>query len=259
MDNLFAFHGIDHKVGVTMVAQSIAELIASKNSNIKVLFISLNGRGNCEYIKEKVKTIDEFKLQMDSQILISKDFVRDCRYKTNLYVLAGLENEHEKRYYFPDSIQYLLESVSTSFDVIIADTGSELDNGLALGGLSTSAKNYLILTQLESNYYRYDKRKNWFLKAKIDFDKVIINKFSEEDPHTFKYISERLPLDKNKILKIGLMEYARQAELEHKTFTGFKADKYLEEITMIANSILDSIGLSQIKVQRKNKLWKNFI
>lgn len=259
MDNLFAFHGIDHKVGVTMVAQSVAELIASQNSNINVLFISLNGRKNCEYVREEVKTIDEFKLQLDSQMIISKDFLRDCSHKGNLYILAGLVNEQDERYYFPDSAKYLLESVSDCFKVIITDTGSELDNGLAFGGLSIAAKKYLVLTQLESNLSRYDQKISWVEKAKVKFDALIVNKFSEEDPHTMKYITERLYLDKNKLFKIQAAGYDRQAELQHKTLIEFKTDSYLEDISIIANSILQEVELPTIKVQRKNKLWKNFI
>lgn len=259
MNNLFSFHGIDHKVGVTMTAQSVAELIASQNSNINVLFISLNGRKNCEFVKEEVKTIDEFKLQLDSQMLISKDFVRDCRHKKNLHILAGLSNELEERYYFPDAAKYLLESVSGSFEIIIADTGSDLNNGLALGGLSIAAKKYLILTQLESNLFRYEEMLPWFEKAQVKFDGFIINKFCEEDPHTFKYIVERLCINKEKSFKIQAAGYDRQAELEHKTLMEFKTDSYLEDIATIANNVLKASGLPQIQLQRKNKLWRNFI
>lgn len=259
MNNLFAFHGIDHKVGVTMVAQSVAELIASQNSNINVLFVSLNARKNCEYVKEEVKTIDEFKLQLDSQMLICKDFVRECRHKGNLYILAGLSNEQEERYYFPDSAKYLLESVESSFEIIIADTGSELDNGLALGGMLIAAKNYLVLTQLESNLCRYENRAPWFEKAEVKFGGLIVNKFYKDDPHTLKYIIERLYYDKEKTFRVQAAGYDRQAELEHKTLMEFKTDSYLEHITIIANDVLERAALPQIELQRKNKLWKSFI
>lgn len=259
MNNLFAFHGIDHKTGVTMIAQSAAELIAAQNSNINVLFISLNGRKNGEYVEESVKTIDEFKLQMDSQMIISRDFAKACRRKRNLYILAGLSNEQEQRYYFPNSAQYLLEAIRGSFEIIIADTGSELDNGLALGGMSAAAKNYLILTQLESSLCRYEGMAQWFEKAQIKFDRFLINKFYQEDPHTISYITERLCMNKEMIFKIRASSHDRHAEMDHKTLIHFKSDTYLSDITAIANEMLEVAGLPLIKVQRKNRLWKNFI
>lgn len=259
MNNLFAFHGIDHKAGVTMTAQSVAELIASQNPNVSVLFISLNGRKNSEYVKEEVKTIDEFKLQLDSKMLISKDFLRDCRHNKNFYFLAGLSNEQDERYYFPDSAKYLLESISNSFELIIADTGSELDNGLALGGMTIAARKYLVLSQLESNLSRYEKMAPWFERAQVKFDGFIINKFCEEDAYSLKYIIERLYFNKEETFKIHTVSYERQAEIEHKTLMKFKTDNYIEDVTAIANNILEVVGLPQIKLQRKNKLWKNFI
>lgn len=259
MNNLFAFHGIDHKVGVTMTAQSVAELIASQNTSVSVLFISLNGRKNCEFVKEEVKTIDDFKLQLDSQMLIGKDFLRDCRHNKNFYFLAGLSNEQDERYYFPDSAKYLLESISNSFEIIIADTGSELDNGLALGGMSIAARKYLVLNQLESNLSRYEKMAPWFEKAQVDFDGFIINKFYEEDSYSLKYITERLYVKKEQTFKIHAVGYERQAEIEHKTLMKFKTDNYIEDIAGVANDVLENVGLPQIKLQRKGKLWRNFI
>lgn len=259
MNNVFAFHGIDHKSGVTMISQSVAELIASQNSNVNVLFISLSGRKNGEYIQEDVKTIDDFKLQMDSKLIISKDFLRDCKFKNNLYILGGLSNEQDERYYFPDSAQYLLESVSESFGLIIADTGSELDNGLALGAITAASNKYLIITQMESSLSRYEKMLPWFEKAQIKFNRFIINKFSEEDSYTLKYILERLYLEKERTDKIQEAGDYRQAEQEHRTLMRLKTDNYLEDISTIANHVSEVIGLPPTKLQRKNKLWKNFI
>src|SRR5665647_1130568 len=54
MDKLFSFHGIDHKVGVTMIAQSVAELIANERKDLKILLITLNGRKNAGYVKKDI-------------------------------------------------------------------------------------------------------------------------------------------------------------------------------------------------------------
>ena len=65
MENIVAFHGADHKAGVTMVAQSVAQIIAESNPDIRVLFAALNGRKSCEFIKKPGKTIAEYKIQTE--------------------------------------------------------------------------------------------------------------------------------------------------------------------------------------------------
>ncbi|QIB69938.1 hypothetical protein Ami103574_11665 [Aminipila butyrica] len=259
MKNLFAFHGVDHKSGVTMITQSVAELLAAQNSKLNILFMALNGRKSDSYLKGGIRTIDNFKLQMESKLLISKELARDCRYKGNLYVLGGLENEQEERYYFPEAARYLLEAAASSFDLVLVDTGSCLDSGLALGGLLSAAKRYLILTQQESNLSRYEQLKPLYEKVQISFEGWIVNRYIEEDPHTLKYVGERLFLDKEKLARVQLCSWGRQAEREHKTLLDFRTDCYEEDISNLASTLAQEAGLPPIKRQRKSKLWKNFI
>lgn len=259
MNNVFAFHGIDHKVGVTMIAQSVAELIAANDKKREVMLISLSGRQNCEYIREEVKSIDDFKLQLDSRMIVSKDLRRDCRYKENMYILSGISNEQEERYYFPDKAKYLLEIISEEFDIVVVDTGSDLDNGLAFGGLEAADSNYLVLTQMESNLKRMEKAKKLFEQTGVEFKALIINKFYENDPHTLSFISERLGVDKECLIKVEGAGYDRQAEMERKTLMEFKSDGFTTDIRNIANLLLDNMGIPNITNEKRGKIWRNFI
>lgn len=257
-NNLFAFHGMDHKAGVTMIAQSIAEIIAQHNKDLKILFISLSGRKNNEYFKGDLKSIDDFKLQLDSKLIVEKDFMRDCRYKDNLYVLSGIANEQEERYYFPEHVKYLIHSIENGFDVIIADTGSSLDNGLAFGALCIADKKFLIMGQQESHISRYEEKINVFQHADIHFEKILVNHYQEDDPYNIAYISQRIDAGRETFLKIRTSPYYRQAEMEHRTLIEFKTEKYNEDIVCLSNQILDCLGIQMIKVQRRVK-WKSFI
>ena len=258
MEKLFSFHGIDHKVGVTMIAQSVAELIANERKDLKILLITLNGRKNAGYVKENIETIDNYRMQIDSKIIISKDFLGGTKRCENLHMLAGLIKESEERYYFPDSAAYLLEAVEDQFDIIIGDTGSEIDNGLAVGGLSISNDNYLILTQLESSLRRFEEQTDRFSKANIIFEKYILNKYDEKDPYTLQYIEKRLKIDKNLLMKVKNVDYGKQAEMEYRSLIEFRDDKYKSDILLIVNQILSKMGLNEIDSRKKNK-WKSFI
>ncbi|MBF0980174.1 MAG: hypothetical protein HXK71_02450 [Clostridiales bacterium] len=259
MSNFYVFHGIDHKVGVTMVAQSIAEIIASYKKGMNVLFLALNGRLNAEYVKEEVHSIDDFKVELDSKIFTVTDFMRKCRQKDNFYMMAGVANEEEERLYFPSVVEYLLGELKDKFDVIIADTGSTLDNGLALGALLMADCNYLITTQQESALTRLEKQRDIFDKSDISFDAVVVNKFYEKDPHSLGYIRSRMGLDKERISKISMADYERQAEMNHCTLMEFNNSDYEKDILNVANEILLDIGGEGIRKRSRGLRWKSFI
>lgn len=259
MSKFYVFHGIDHKVGVTMVAQSVSELIASYKKKMNVLFLALNGRLNAEYVKEDVHSIDDFKLELDSRIFTVTEFMRKCRHKDNFYMMAGVANEEDERLYFPSMVDYLLGELKDKFDVIIADTGSTMDNGLALGALLQADCNYLITTQHESSLARLEKQRDIFDKSDISFDAVIVNKYFEKDPHSLSYIRSRLSLDKERISKISMVDYERQAELNHCTLMEFNNSNYERDIINIANEILLDIGGEGIRKRSRGLRWKSFI
>lgn len=258
MNKYFAFHGTDHKVGTTMIAQSVAEIIADEKKHIKVLLLTLNGRKNTDYIKENVETIDNYRNQIESKMIVAREFMSSTRTNNNLHVLAGVIKEDEERYYFPNSVEYLVESVEEEFDIIISDTGSELDNGLAYGGLTLSDNNFMVITQQESSISRFELLRERYDKAGINFNRYIVNKFDDKDPYTIQYILKRLNISKDTIFKVKQVDYSRQAEMEYKTLIDFKDENYRNNIINIANYILEKIGEPQIDIGKKNK-WKNFI
>lgn len=259
MSRFYVFHGIDHKVGVTMVAQSVAELIAECEKDMKVLFLALNGRLNAEYVREDVRSIDDFKMELDSKIFTVTEFMRKCRQKDNFYMLAGVANEAEERMYFPATVEYLLSELKGKFDVIISDTGSTIDNGLALGALIEADCNYLITTQNESSIARLEKQREIFDRSEISFDNVIVNKFYEKDPYSLAYIRTRLSLDKERVLKIAMADYERQAEMNHCTLMQFNDSDYERDIVNLANEILLDIGGQGIRKRSRGLKWKSFI
>ena len=258
INNLFVFHGVDHKVGTTMIAQSVAEIIANENKSLKVLFISLNGRESTEYVREAPISIDSMKMHIDNKIINSAEFLRSCKHSENFYMLAGVSNEIEERYYYPDTSRYLLETVAPEFDIIITDSGNEIDNGLAIGALSISKEIFLVITQQESILRRYERLKGIYDELGINITTYVVNKYYDQDPYTLDYIADRMQIDKQCISRVESTGYSRQAEIDYKTLIEYKNDKYTRDVTEITNRILKKSGYAEIKRQRKNK-WKSFI
>ena len=258
MCKIIAFHGADHKAGVTMIAQAIAEKIATEQG-VRVLFLVLNGRVNNQYFGSEIKSVDDFKLQLESKLLNPKDFARDCRYKGNLHVLGGPNNEIECRYYFPDEIIYLVETVKEEFDLILMDTGESLDCGLAIGGLQEAEKRYLVMTQEEVGIARYERQRSLYERMAISFDEIIINKFIEHDSYTKGYMAERIGVGKDKIFCVDMSNKGREAERERKSLFELKSESFLKGLEPIAKTILTCCGIAGAKNQRKNRIWKSFI
>jgi cellulose biosynthesis protein BcsQ len=256
--NLYSFHGADHKVGTTMTAQSVAETISFYHPNLKILLAAMNGRESSEYVRELPVSIDSMKFHIDNRMIDADDFLKTCTHKGNFYIMAGISNEAEARYYHPDMAGYLLEEVAPEFDLVITDAGNELDNGLTVGALSLSEEVFLIVTQQESALRRYEKNRKLLEDLGVGVAAFIINKYYEQDPYGLSYLSDRLETGKEKLYKVDSAGWSRQAEIEGKTLLEYKNETYILDIIVLANLILNKTGFAEIRRQRKSR-WKSFI
>ncbi|MGI6731422.1 MAG: hypothetical protein ACOX5F_05900 [Anaerovoracaceae bacterium] len=255
IDNLYVFHGTDSKVGTTMLAQSVAEMISREKRDLKILMASLNGRISTEYVREDPPSIDTFKMHLDNHMINEKDFIKKCLYSDNLYRLAGVSNEMEERYYFPDTAKYLLETVAKEFDMIIVDAGNRIDNGLAVGALTEAKKIFLILTQQETALRRFEKTKEVYNGLGISMSYYILNKYQDVDPYSLAYIKERLDISRQLVYKVDYSRYSRMAEMDYKSLMDYKNDLFTRDIMELSNSILLESGYSEIN-QRGNSNGK---
>jgi cellulose biosynthesis protein BcsQ len=256
--NLFSFHGADHKVGTTMITQSVAEIITADNPGLKVLLIAMNGSESAEYFREAPSCIDALKFHIDNRTITGEDFLKACTHKGNFYIMAGISNELEAHYYHPDMAKYLLEEVAPEFDLVIADSGNELDNGLAVGTLTESGEVLFITTQQESAVRRYERNRRLLDDLGVDISLFLVNKYSEQDPYGLPYLASRMSIERDRFMKIDSASYSRQAEIDYRTLLEYKNEAYRADIAAVANYILNKAGFPEIRRQRKNK-WRSFI
>lgn len=258
MSMIFSFHGSDHKNGCTMISQSVAEAIVEYKKDANVMLVFLNGRRSTEFIGGEVISIDDFKNRLDSRMPMDENLLGNCRRNERLYVIGGLRNEMEHRRYFPEDARMLLKEMESRFDIIIADTGSNIDSGLALGALLQGSRNCMILTQNEASIGRYEDRKGIYSKLSLSFDYYLLNKYNVKEPYSLKYITQRLQIPKESLMKVSMGEHGNQAEAEKKTLLEYENDEFSADVVRIASIVARDAGLGEIKTQR-NKIWKNFI
>jgi len=259
MSKILVFHGTDHKVGTTMIAQSVAEVAADADTGYKVLMLSLNNREGLEYVKGKGETIEGIKASIDSQVLDKEEFFSRCKKTKNLYMLGGICTPGNGRHYFPETAAYLINTFRDDFDLIIGDSGNSPDSGLAIGALIEADIRCCVFTQQETALERFKIITSLYENINVMFDVLAVNKYEESDPYDLAYINSRLGVDENRMIKIeDTSRYARQAERDRKSLLNYKNnDRYKQDITALANLLLQKEGMEPIRAQRKKK-WINF-
>lgn len=258
MNNMYVFHGADGKTGTTMVTQSVAEYIAANKKGSKIMMISMHGRPGTEYADKIGESIEGIRLHLDNRLLNTMELIEGCRVNENFYMLGGVEDIGSVRNYNPNMAVYLLESLSGLFDFIFVDAGNEIDNALAIGALEYINNRYCVITQQESILKRYETLKPVYDKLGITFSSFIVNKHCDEDLYDLHYIEKRLSLSPERLIKVGVSGYERQAEAERKTLLYYKNDDFCKDIHEIANEILYRSQMTPIGNGRK-KRWLPFI
>jgi hypothetical protein len=257
MSEYFIFHGIDHKVGTTMLSMSVAEAAAEKLSEKKVLFLALNGRESTEYTREGAESIDALKSRLESRLLGEDELTAHCRRVKKLSVLGGIANEEEERYYMPESAAFLMDVAGRAFDAIFVDSGNSLDSGLAFGALSYDANRFFVLTQQETALSRWEKRRSLYEKLDIAPKSYILNNYAEKDIYPADYVARRFSEERQRFHCVRLAPDGRLAEIEHRSLWAGSDAGFAEDIEGLAAAVIDGYTLEPA-ARKRRRFWKNF-
>ena len=237
MNAILVFHGADYKVGTTMVAQSVSEIIAKKYPDYKVIRIAMNNRRNCDFIKEPTPSLEGFRKSLESGSVVGEPLFRRYHIKDNLYGISGLEDEFNHRQYFPEDAFKIIRAIKKQFAFIVVDGGCDIDNGLVFGSLTMGATNLLVVTQNESALSRWGRQQSIYKSLSIEFDSVILNKYQHSHPYSLSYIKERLALENKTCHKINLSPYGCRAEWEKKSLLQYGKNLYRAQILEIIKGL----------------------
>lgn len=258
MKNLIAFHGCDHKVGTTMLSQCVSEYLAESCRNIRVLWMVCSRGGGEDYVTSVGETVEGLRGYLDNRLLNMEEVVQSCRKTDNLYMLGGVRSLIQERYYFPKTAEYLLNCMEQCFDVIIADCGNTIDNGLAVGALSYGGHNVLVTRQSEIALGRMNFIKDIYNQMNLTFSHVVINGFSEERGMFPREITERLDMKDLSYHLICQVDQPLRAEQEKHTLLSGGSRHFRRDIAELSAWTLEVCGLQQ-KLPEKGLRWKGFI
>ncbi|MDR2132366.1 MAG: hypothetical protein LBP30_03360 [Clostridiales Family XIII bacterium] len=258
MSEYFIFHGIDHKVGTTMVALSVAEALAERLPEKKVLFLALNGRESAEYVRAGAESVDALKSRLESRLLGEEELIAHCFCAKNLYALGGIANEEDERYYMPEAASFLLDVAGRAFDFVVADGGNRLDNGLAFGALLYDANRFLVLTQQETALARWEKRKALYERLCVMPKAYVLNNYVEKDIYPADYVARRFEEERERFHCVRFVQGGRRAEIERKTLWASAADGFADDIAALAGALTGETA-DAFAARKRRRRWKSFI
>ncbi len=223
LSNVITFFGADSKVGTTMIAHSVAELLA-KHTELSVGLLCLNNNPSREYLKSSINTgIDNIKIKLFNNVLSADELVQVCVKESDaLYILPGVDYSPDARLFLPEHIKRLIRMAAKKFDLVLIDAGSNIDSGLAIASLKLAKIKYLIITQQEAVRKNFKRIENQvFRDLGLDIKKfmLIVNKYIGSD---FMHTSQQLS---------NLYGAILATVVPHADFFGWKAE--VEEQTLL--------------------------
>jgi hypothetical protein len=243
--NIITFFGADTKVGVTQLAQCVAETLVEKTT-CKVGLLFLNGKPSTEYIDVNFKNnIDDIKVKLISSIITETEIFNIAEeIKENLFVIEGVSSLLYRKEYHPHHLEQLLNIFSNACDVVIIDGGTHINRGLSLAALYTTNNKYLVATQQKTSYINYDRKKGLLTTFGADDFQLIINKFQNDGALPTQYEvakTYRQPL----FARVSYSTYGWQAEQDEKSLLKYNEKNFVKDIGKISDSIINQLKLNR--------------
>lgn len=253
VNNIFTFFSPDNKTGTTMIAQSVAEYIASKTK--KSVFLGFfSGKPGTDFLTDNgTEGLDAIKSKLIHKLLSFEELIEECIIKDNLYILKGAEYIPEIKYYQPEHIERLINLISNKFDVIILDAGSSVELNLSIGALNVTTSRFLVTTPQVSSFDSYKRLKEQVLdKLDIKDYMLVINKFinSSEIGTPFDIAKQ---YNTTLATAIPMLDWGWQSEKDRKSLLEYEDKEYTSRIGDICTIISNTLGLD-IDAKEETKL-----
>ena len=252
-NKLFTFFGADSKVGTTMIAQSTAELLA-KVSN-RVIYLPLDGTVGDDYCQFDNKFgLNDIKTKLQTKILSRNELEDICvESKAGYDVLPGIKSILSRRQFHPEDVAYLLKLIKKLYEVVIIDTGSDIELGTAIAGLNATPNRILVTSQQSVAYKRFRNLKNQILDlVGIESYLIVINKYVDNPS-----LEDSRKMESNfggtLVTTVPFIEYGWQCEQEQRSLLSTKDDQFTESIESIVEVITSHLDIPFSKSVKRKK------
>lgn len=247
MNNVFSFLGGDHKCGTSMIAQSVAEAIAIKNPTSRILLIHTEKDESGIFSPNVNESLETIRPYLAERLIDMAEIADKSRYKENLYIIGGSFSPGSSNAFIPEMSEYLLCAASSIFDIIICDTGCDIENGMCIGALFSSNEIYLVCTPSEAALRRQEGKMSLYKKINLPFRGIVLNKYSRSCINSSKIVCERLGFKEESLFIVSQSANGEKAEQEQKSIYSMRDIKFKREIDKIADDLTKRAQSGQLQ------------
>lgn len=251
MGRIVTFHGADHKAGVSQTALGAAESLAENHPYLKTLLVHMEGRSGTEYAPQIRESLQTLRPYLTDRVLDGREIGERAQYKGNLYIIGGDEDPGSAEGYLPDMAQYMLEEFAQHFDVVLCDSGSEIEHAMALGALFSADRYYFVLSQSEVCFRRAEWLLPLYEKLDLAEERFVLCGCEKTSPFTAAYAAKRLQTDGEHILSVRASRRGSDAEIENRSLYSYRESTYRRDIDAVAEDIVRAFELCE----GKEKKW----
>lgn len=247
--------GADHKVGTTMISQSIAEAFAEVHKERKVILLHLDGTAGTEYSQQEFhRDFDEIKAALSSRVLKKEELNGLFVGKDNLYEMRGMTNYLYRNHIHPDDVQELFSLLEA--DLVIIDAGNDCTVGASVGALQYSNFNVLIANQSAIALERYQRMSDQALSMLgIRFHVFLCNQYRNQIQLLEENELKKAYHFRNCII-VPYSKYGIQAEQEHKSILSYHDSGYQIGVFSILKWLQRECGFQEKGIEKENGLFR---
>ena len=238
MKKVFTFHGADHKCGCSMISQCVAERIAQENSKLSVLLVHAEQSEGAGYSPHVRESMDRIRPYLAERLLDINDIVKRSEYRNNLSIIAGTDRPGSSESFHPDMAEFFLGSMAQNFDIVICDSGANMEHGLSLGALFASDSIYMVFDQKESAFRHYEWLLPLYGKLGLNIAGYVINCFTAHSAYTKEYIKKRLGAAKDRLFTVRESDFGILAEIDEKSLLCYKDQGFIRDVDAIVQDIM---------------------
>jgi hypothetical protein len=254
MRGIYAFFGVDHKCGTSMLCQSAGELIARARPDWKVLVIHTEEDSGTYYTTGSQESFDRLRPELAEGLLDVHDVAARSRCRGNLHFISGADPLNGDGKYHPNHSDHLLKHLRECFDLILCDSGSHIGHGLALGSLFAAHGIFLVMLQAESSVRRFERLIPLYRKLNVSTIGCLVNRYREHNPFSLSYIRERLDGFEQPFYTVRESPQGLLAETEGRCLIHYRDRSFESDIRCAANLILNDMNAEPI-VERVKDPW----
>jgi len=237
--SIICFHGADHKCGVSMISQCVAEALAEKYEDRNVLLVHTESNHGSDYFPQFSESMENIRPYLTGNLVDTEEVMEKARVSRNLSIIGGPTNSECSWDYRPDMTEFFLRALKDRYDYIVCDSGSELEHGLALGSMFAADIRCIVLGQNEMCLRRYEWMRPLYEKLNMFYGLYIINPYSRKNMYEKKYLAARLQLSTDKLITVRESSCGWRAEMEGKSLLNYKSKGYEKDI----NKLINRMGL----------------